>query len=106
MGRMGGQRNQLRPNPRVTCYAEHMRREDLVAFARRDWDAVAVSKRRRWAQQKARMTAAEALRLGDELRRHVRALQDGWPSREDRAADLAVHVRVSESLRRVDPRRL
>lgn len=82
-----------------------MRREDLVAFARRDWNAVALLKRRRWAEQKARMTPAEALRVGDELRLHVSALQEGWPSRADREADLAVHVRVSESLRRVDSRR-
>jgi hypothetical protein len=82
-----------------------MRREDIVAFARRDWAAVAASKRQRWAEQKARMTPAEALQVGDELRRHVRSLQQDWPTEADRQADLTVHVRVSEGLRRVQPRR-
>lgn len=80
-----------------------MRREDIIAFARRDWQAIAASKRQRWAEQKARMTPAEALRVGDALRYHVLALNDHWPTEEDRRADLAVHVRVSESLRRAEP---
>ena len=80
-----------------------MRNEDIVAFARRDWQAIAALKRRRWAEQKSRMTPTEALQLGDELRHHVSSFQAGWPSEEDRRADLAVHVRVSESLRRVEP---
>ena len=80
-----------------------MRREDIVAFARRDWEAIAASKRRRWAELKSHMTPAEALQVGDELRRHVIALNDRWPTEEDRRSDLAVHVRVSESLGRAKP---
>lgn len=72
-----------------------------MAFARRDWTAIAESKRRRWAAQKKEMTPAEALQVGDELRYHAQTLQDGWPTEADRRDDLAVHVRVSESLRRV-----
>ncbi len=78
-----------------------MRKEHVVAFARRDWGSIAALKRRRWAEQKSRMTPAEALRVGDELRRHVRSLHTCWPTEKDRQDDLAVHVRVSESLRRV-----
>lgn len=78
-----------------------MRKEDIVAFARRDWPAVAASKRRRWAAQKKEMTPAEALQVGDQLRYHAHTLHDGWPTDADRHNDLAVHVRVSESLRRV-----
>jgi hypothetical protein len=80
-----------------------MRKEDLIAFARRDWSAIEESKRRRWADQKSRMQPIDALSVGDELRRHVCALQPGWPTEADRREDLAVHVRVSESLRRVQP---
>ena len=80
-----------------------MRKEDVIAFARRDWKAIAASKRERWAEQKSRMTPAEALEVGDELRHHVRALRGDWPTEEDRQSDLAAHVRVSESLRRVKP---
>lgn len=62
-------------------------------------------KQRRWVEQKSRMTAAEALAIGDELRRHAMEVLKGWPSEADRQADLAVHIRVSESLRRVKPPR-
>ena len=80
-----------------------MRKEDLIAFACRDWEAIAASKRRRWAAQKSRMEPAEALRIGDELRHHVSTQQPGWPTEEDRRNDLAMHVRISEILRLVKP---
>jgi hypothetical protein len=80
-----------------------VRKEDVIAFARRDWRAIAALKRRRWAEQKRHMTPAEALRIGDELRHHVSALRSGWPTKEDRRKDLAVHVRISESLRLAKP---
>ena len=76
-----------------------VRKEDVIAFARRDWRAIAALKRRRWAEQRRHMTAAEALAVGDALRDHLSALRSGWPTEEDRLEDLAVHIRVSESLR-------
>ena len=78
-----------------------MRKEDVIAFARRDWRPIAMLKQRRWAQQKSQMKPAEALRLGDELREHVRAIHEEWPTEVDRRNDLASHVRVSEMLSRV-----
>jgi hypothetical protein len=78
-----------------------VRKEDVIAFARRDWNAVAELKRRWWSEQKSRMTPAEALEVGDELRHHVSALRSDWPTEEDRRNDLASHVRISEMLRRV-----
>ena len=77
-----------------------MRKEDLIAFARRDWNAIAALKRRRWTEEKSRMSPAEALSVGDELRHHVSALRD-WPTEEERLEDLASHIRLSEMLRRV-----
>jgi hypothetical protein len=82
-----------------------VRKEDVIAFAHRDWDAVAALKRRWWAEQKSRMTPEEALEVGDELRRHVSAIRSDWPTEEDRRKDLASHIRVSEMLRRVRPPR-
>lgn len=82
-----------------------MRREDILAFASRDWSAIAASKRQRWAAQKKEMTPAEALQVGDELRSHAHSLHDGWPTDADRRDDLAVHIRVSQSLGRVKPPR-
>jgi hypothetical protein len=75
-----------------------MRKEDLIAFARRDWQAIADSKRRRWADQKSRMQPADALVVGDALRQYVSALREDWPTEEDRRNDLAAHIRVSKSL--------
>lgn len=84
------------------CYSRIVREEDLIAYANRDWTAIEASKRRRWAEQKRDMTAADALRVGDALRRHAALVRPDWPTAADRQDDLAVHVRVSESLRRVD----
>ncbi len=78
-----------------------MTREDVVAFATRDWDGMAASKADYWVLQKSAMTPVEALSLGAELRQHALALRPDWPSLEDRAADRAVHRRVSEALRAV-----
>jgi hypothetical protein len=80
-----------------------VRKEDVIAFVQRDWAAVAAFKRERWAEQKSRMSPAEALSVGDELRDHVTSLRHDWPTAEDRRRDLASHVRVSEMLRRVKP---
>jgi hypothetical protein len=80
-----------------------VRKEDLIAFAQRDWSAIAAHKRRRWAEQKSRMKPGEALSVGDELRHHVSALRDDWPTEEDRRTDLDTHIRVSEMLGRVKP---
>jgi GT2 family glycosyltransferase len=79
-----------------------VRKEDLIAYARRDWQAIAASKRQRWAEQKSRMSAAEALSVGDELRHHASTLREGWPTEEDRREDLASHIRVAEMLRSVN----
>jgi hypothetical protein len=86
----------------MSCYSRLVRKEDLIAFARRDWNAIAALKRRRWSEQKSHMTAAEALSVGDELRHHVSTLRD-WPTEKERREDLASHIRLSEMLRRVKP---
>lgn len=83
-------------------FSRIVREDDLIAYAGRDWAAIEESKRRRWAEQKGRMTAAEALAVGDALRRHAALVRPDWPTAADREEDLAVHVRVSESLRSVD----
>jgi hypothetical protein len=80
-----------------------VRKEDLVAYARRDWAAIEERKRAHWAAEK--LTPEESLNIGDDLRCHVSALQPDWPSADDRQTDLATHIRVAESLRRVDASR-
>ena len=81
-----------------------MRREDLIAFARRDWPSVAAMKDRFWVEQKRHMTPGQALQLADDLRSSVTSRRGDWPSDDERRADLETHVRVSESLRRVRAR--
>ena len=78
-----------------------MRSEDLVAFAQRDWSAVAELKADHWVERAQRLGSQETFRIADELRRFVAAARPDWPSDEERAADLASHVAVAESLRRV-----
>jgi len=75
--------------------------EEIRAFAARDWSLVEELKARFWAERKARLSAAQALATGDSLYRHARALRPDWPSAEERADDLATHVRVSACLQRV-----
>jgi hypothetical protein len=76
-------------------------RDDILAFARRDWAQVAEAKTEFWRDQKQGLTAAEMLALGDELRRHAQAVRPDWPSERERDEDLAVHYRVAEALRAV-----
>jgi len=78
-----------------------MKREDIRAFAGRDWAAIAEAKAAFWAGRKASMTAEEALATAEMLRQHARQVKPGWPDANERAADLALHVRISEALRAV-----
>ena len=78
-----------------------VRKEDLIAYANRDWAGIERGKRELMAQQARQMTVTEKLAFGDQLRRYAQMLHPEWPTAEDREADLAVHIRVSESLRSV-----
>jgi hypothetical protein len=82
-----------------------MKREDIRAFAGRDWAAIADAKATFWAERKRSMTAAEALATAEMLRQHARQMKPGWPDADERAADMALHVKVSEALRAVSPDR-
>lgn len=82
-----------------------MTRQDIIAFARRDWAALAEAKSSYWAERKRSMTADEALTVGESLRRQVREIKPGWPDADERAADLTLHLRVSGALRAVSSRR-
>ena len=88
---------------RRRCYDPTVEADDIRAFARRDWDAVAESKAGFWADRKRTMTAGEALAVADALRIHVRVLRPEGPDPGSRDEDMAVHERVSEALRAVSP---
>lgn len=75
-----------------------MTREDIRTFAGRDWAAIAESKAGYWAGRKRSMTASDALAIAETLREHARQLKPDWPDADERAADMAAHVRISEAL--------
>jgi hypothetical protein len=86
-------------------YPEMVRKEDIVAFANRDRTSVALAKEAYWARKKQSMTPAEALTLGDRLRRDALLLRPSADAAADRIDDLANHARVAEMLRLVGIRR-
>ena len=82
-----------------------MNREDIRAFAGRDWAAIADAKAAFWAERKRSMTPAETLAIAEMLRQHALQVKPGWPDADERAADMALHVRLSEALRAVPTHR-
>ena len=76
--------------------SEAMDAADLRRFARRDWDLIAQSKEDFWLAQKEALTPAESIAMAAELWRYARTIKPDWPNDEERAADLAAHVRLAE----------
>jgi hypothetical protein len=81
-------------------------RQDLLAFARRDWSLVAEAKTKFWQDRKRDHAPDDILAVGEQLRQHARSVRPDWPSDSERAADLAVHLRVTGALRAVPTRSL
>jgi hypothetical protein len=67
-----------------------------VRFESRDYEAARASKVLYWRG----LTPAERIRLCDELRRQAIALHPEWPTPQQRALDLASHIRLSERFER------
>lgn len=74
----------------------------IAEFVARDWSAVRAAKDDYWAARIRRLGPQEGLRIGDELRRQMLAIDPQWPSEAERRRDLADHRRVAELLRRAD----
>jgi hypothetical protein len=74
-------------------------------FVSRDWSAVRASKDAYWGERIAQLGPTEGLRIADELRRQMLAIDPGWPDEAHRQADLMSHVRVAALLRRAAPTR-
>lgn len=73
---------------------------NIRAFMSRDWGKARDAKDRYWARRIAQLGAAEGIRVADHLRRQCLALHPGWPSNDDRRADLEFHITVARRLRR------
>lgn len=66
----------------------------------RDWAAVAAAKDAAWLELRQTQGIAGTLRIADALREQVLVRHPQWPSDDERADDLATHIRVAEALRR------
>jgi hypothetical protein len=78
-----------------------LKRDEIRAFADRDWGRVEEAKRRYWADRKQTLSPAEALEVAEGLRRHVRVIRPDWPSPAERAEDLEMHAKVAALLHSV-----
>ena len=74
-------------------------------FMQRDWGAVREAKDEYWRERIARIGPQEGWRITGELRAQVLAMDPEWPSRDQRAADLAHHIALSQRLRHADSAR-
>ena len=77
-----------------------MKRDDLIAFVNRDWDAIARGRLRYWADRYRRDGSAPARRASTMLLQHASRLGSRLLDSDLRAADLAHHLRVREQLDR------
>jgi hypothetical protein len=84
------------------CDDRGVDRDDILAFARRNWAMLAESKSRYWLDRKRSLSAADLLAIGDQLRRHAMAIHPDWPTDAGRASDLPTHERVTEALPEVE----
>lgn len=82
-----------------------METKDLIRFAERPWEVIGEGDAEHWLARKRELGPAEGIRMAAELRALVAVQRPDWPRPADRAADLEVHARVSEGLRRVHPTR-
>lgn len=76
--------------------------QGIADFVARDWSAVRAAKDDYWAARIRRLGPLEGLRIADELRRQMLAIDPRWPSEVERQRDLASHHRLAELLRRAD----
>jgi hypothetical protein len=74
--------------------------DDVRAFLRRDWDAVAASKRAYWAERFDADGPSATWEASNALLIDVQQMHADWPTSEQRADDYSHHERVCERLDR------
>lgn len=77
-----------------------MERDDLLAFAHRDWSAVEQGKRQYWAERYRRDGSGPALHASALLLEHARRLGSPILSEAERANDFAHHRALRDRLDR------
>jgi hypothetical protein len=78
-----------------------MRIDDLVAFARRDWQSVGRRRLAFWAERYRADGGLSARRAATQLYEHARRIGRAGLDERHRAGDLADHARLRERLDRV-----
>ncbi len=73
--------------------AVQWRKEDVRAFRERNWDA--------FERAAIPLESRTSGRLAADLYEQIRRAQPAWPTQEDRDSDLAAHIRLSETFRRI-----
>lgn len=84
----------------VSAKVKKMDAKALRAFAARDWQLLEAGKREHWAAELRVHGAAALFRAAQMLREHARRTCPDWPTADDRAEDLAHHVRMKQLLDR------
>lgn len=74
----------------------------IEEYVARDWASARTAKDDSWVARIRRLGAAEGVRIADELRRQMLAIDPHWPSKAERDDDLTSHSRTAELLRRAD----
>jgi hypothetical protein len=77
-----------------------VKREDVLAFVRRDWDGIARGRRQYWADRYRRDGGGPARLASTVLFEHASRLGSRLLDADQRAADLDQHLRVRQQLDR------
>ena len=77
-----------------------MTRDDLQAFATRDWAAVNDADASHWAAEFKEHGPAATVDASRALWEHVRRIRPNWPTAGDSDRDLAEHIRLKRLLDR------
>jgi len=75
-----------------------MDREDIRAFANRDWRAIARAKREHQARLFRERGPLAMVQIARDLFAHARKVDPDWPSASERKADLDHHVALKRAL--------
>ncbi len=81
-----------------------MKRDDLIAYARRDWSVLSDVKREFQRVRRATLGGAVNFGIVDGLRAQVHAQRPDYPTEADRRADLEAHILLADRLRRAPAR--
>lgn len=77
-----------------------MKREDLRAYAQRDWHVAETLKQEHWVREVAERGPMATFEASQALWEHMRSLRPDWPSPDERHEDLAHHIALKQLIDR------